>query len=94
MIEAYCLILNTIDLSLFIVLKKREHRPKIELIPCVIPFMWNLKRNDTNKLTYEAETDSQTWRRNLWLPGWKGKMGDAYVHTALFKKDNQEGPTV
>ena len=59
-----------------------------------IPFMWNLKRNDTNKLTYEAETDSQTWRRNLWLPGWKGKMGDAYVHTALFKKDNQEGPTV
>ena len=53
MIEAYCLILNTIDLSLFIVLKKREHRPKIELIPCVIPFMWNLKRNDTNELNLQ-----------------------------------------
>ena len=25
-----------------------------------IPYMWNLKRNNTNKLTYETERDSQT----------------------------------
>ena len=34
-----------------------------------ITYMWNLKRNDTNELIYETETDSQTSRRNLWLPG-------------------------
>ena len=22
-----------------------------------VPYMWNLKRNDTNKLTYKTETD-------------------------------------
>jgi len=27
--------------------------------------MWNLKRNDTNELTYKA--DSRTWKKNLWL---------------------------
>ena len=25
-----------------------------------IPYMWNLKRNDTNELTYKTEADSQT----------------------------------
>ena len=25
-----------------------------------IPYMWNLKRNDTNELTYQTEKDSQT----------------------------------
>ena len=25
-----------------------------------IPCMWNLKRNDTNELTYKAERNSQT----------------------------------
>ena len=33
--------------------------------------MWNPKRNDTNDLTYKTETDLQTWRRSLWLPGEK-----------------------
>ena len=28
-----------------------------------IPYVWNLKRNDTNELIYQTETDSQ--RRNL-----------------------------
>ena len=32
-----------------------------------IPYRWNLKRNDTNELTYE--TDSQTSRKSLWLLG-------------------------
>ena len=55
MIDAYCLILNIIDLSFFTVLKKREYRPKIELILCDIPFMWNLKTNDINKLTKQKQ---------------------------------------
>ena len=36
--------------------------------------MWNLKRNDTNELTYKTETDSETSRRSLWLLG--GRMGE------------------
>jgi len=39
-------------------------------------------------------------RTNLWLPG--GRIGgrdsqgvkDGHVHTAIFKMDNQQGPTV
>ena len=30
-----------------------------------IPYMWNLKRNDTNELMYKRETDSQTLRTSL-----------------------------
>ena len=37
-----------------------------------IPYTWDLKRSDTNELTYKAETDSQTSRMNLGLPG--GRM--------------------
>ena len=37
-----------------------------------IPYMQNLKRNNTNELIYKTETDSQ--RINLWLPG--GKNGE------------------
>ena len=33
-----------------------------------IPYMQNLKRNDTNELIYRIETDSQTSRMNLGLP--------------------------
>ena len=40
-----------------------------------ITYMQNLKqKNDTNELTYKAETDSQTQKTNLWLP--KGKGGE------------------
>ena len=39
--------------------------------------MWNLKYN-TKQLVYETETDSQTYRRDLWLPsegnGWIGSL--------------------
>ena len=35
--------------------------------PCDITYMWNLKYN-TNEHIYETETDSQTWRTDLWLP--------------------------
>ena len=34
--------------------------------------MWNLKKNDVNELT-KHETDSQTWRMNLWLWGKEGR---------------------
>ena len=30
-----------------------------------IAYMWNLKC-DTNGLTYKTDTDSQTWKTNLW----------------------------
>ena len=33
-----------------------------------IPYMWNLKTNDTNELIYKTEADSQPQRRNLWFP--------------------------
>ena len=33
-----------------------------------IAYIWNLKRNNINELTYKIETDSQTWRTDLWLP--------------------------
>ena len=61
-----------------------------------IPYMWNLKRNDTNELTYKTEGDSETQRRNLWLLGIKDSQGvwDGHGHTALFKMDNQQGPAV
>ena len=36
--------------------------------------MWSLKY-DTDELIYETETDSQTWKRNLWLPKRKGDDG-------------------
>ena len=32
-----------------------------------IPYMWNLKRNGKNELTYKTERDSQ--KMNLQLPG-------------------------
>ena len=47
-----------------------------------IPYIQNLKRNDTNELI--KQKDSHTERMNLQLPG----------HTAIFKMDNQQGPTL
>ena len=58
--------------------------------------MWNIKRNDTNELTYKTERDSQTQKMNLWLPGRRDSQGlwDGHVHTAIFKMDNQQRPIV
>ena len=36
-----------------------------------ITYLWNLKY-DTNELIYQRETDSQTWKTNLWLPKGEG----------------------
>ena len=42
-----------------------------------MPYMWNLKRNNTNELTYKIEKDSQTERMNLWeFMGGGGKEGE------------------
>ena len=57
--------------------------------------MWNLKRNDTNKLTYKTETDSQTYKTNMIYRGRNSQgVWDGHVDTAIFKMDNQQGPTV
>ena len=41
--------------------------------------MWNLKRNDTNELTYKIERDSQTQEnQHMIVRGW-GKDGEGIV---------------
>ena len=40
----------------------------------MISLIWNLKY-DTNEHIYETETDSQTWRTDLWLPRWGWEWG-------------------
>ena len=54
--------------------------------------MCNLKRNDTNELTYKTETH----RLRGWTYGCQKKwiVWNGQVHTAIFKMDNQQGPTV
>ena len=47
-----------------------EVSPK-EKLPYHITYMWNLKY-DTSELIYETETDSQTYRIDLWLQGGEG----------------------
>ena len=56
--------------------------------------MQNLKRDDTDELT--KQRDSQTQRMNLWLLGGRGNQRDwdEHVHTAIFKIDNQQGPSI
>ena len=52
-----------------------------------IPYMWNLKRNYTNELTYKTERNSQTWKMNLWLPR-EGTVKDfgKVMYTLLYSK--------
>ena len=40
-----------------------------------ILYVQDLKRNDTNELIYKTESDSQTWRMNLQIPGWRAGEG-------------------
>ena len=68
---------------------------------CDITYMWNLKENDINEIIYKAETDLHLRKRtNLRLLGGKtlgeDTLGvwDWQVHIAVFKIDNQQGPTV
>ena len=65
----------------------------------MIAYMRNLKRNNTNEPIYRTETDSQTQRTDLRLLGGKVRrrdsqgVWDGHVYTAVFKMDNQQGPT-
>ena len=67
------------DLEIIILSEVKLERER--KIPYDITYMWNLKY-DTNELTYETETDSQTQRTDLSLPrgvevgeGWSGSLG-------------------
>ena len=61
--------------------------------------MWDLKY-DTNELIYETETDAQTQRTDLWLPGGRGVgregLGVWYqqVQTITYRMDEQRDPTI
>ena len=60
-----------------------------------IPYIWNLKRNDTNELIYK--TEKETHRLRKWTYGCLGRkdsweVWEGHVHTAMFKMDNQQGP--
>ena len=61
--------------------------------------MRNLKRNDTDELTYKTETGSDL--ENLWFQsgrrmGAKDSQGvwDQHIYTTIFKMDNQKGAAV
>ena len=58
-----------------------------------IPYMWNLKRNDTNELTTQKDSENKL----LWLQhgGWESKgLWEAPVHTAILNMDNQQEPPI
>ena len=64
-----------------------------------MPYMWNLKSNDTNDITYKTETDSQTSRMSLWLQGegwWEGIVKEFVMgmYTLIYLKWIKIGPTV
>ena len=56
-----------------------------------ITYMWDLK-NNPNESIYKTETDSQTWKINLWLPKGKGGWGGINeelginIYTPLYTK--------
>ena len=49
-----------------------------------ILFMWNLKRNDIDELTYKIERDSQ--KTNLWLLGGWDRDFRKIMYTLLYLK--------
>ena len=61
-----------------------------------IPYMQNLRRNDTNELTEQRLRDLQN---QCILPGGRVEGRDSWgvwdgrVHTALLQMDDEQGPT-
>ena len=51
-----------------------EGSQKEDKKPYDITYMWNLKYG-TNEPIYKIETDSWTWRTDLWLPSGRGGSG-------------------
>ena len=66
---------------------------------CDIPYMWALKRNETNECAYKTKRDSDLKNKLMVARERIGErdsqeVWDGYVHTVVFKMDNQQGPTV
>ena len=60
-----------------------------------ILYMWNLNRNDTNELTKQKKSHRFRKQANgCWGEGRVREFGEGWVHAAIFKIDNQQGPTV
>ena len=66
----------------------------------MILLIWRVLKIDKNELIYKTET-LKDLENNLWLPGekvggWRERLGvwDGHAHTAIFKIDNQQGPTI
>ena len=80
------------DLDIIILSEVKSDRER--QISYGITYMWKLKY-DTNELIYKTETDSQTQKKNLWLPkgkGWeRNKLGvlDQQIQTTIYKTDKQ-----
>ena len=55
--------------------------------------MWNLKRNDTNKLTKKDSTELENKLGLVAELRGRDSQGvwDGHVHTAIFKMDSQPG---
>ena len=66
----------------------------------MILLICRILKYDTNELIDKTETDSQTQKTKLWLPGGKGGGGDrlgvweGQVHTTTLKIDDDQGPSV
>ena len=82
------------DLEMVILSKSEGERQ----IP-YITYTQNVKY-DTNELIYEAETDSQTQRTDLWLLSSREYrrmglgVGDQQMQTSIHRMGKQQGPTV
>ena len=78
-----------VDLDIIIL---NEIRDRDIQISYYIPYIWNLKKNGY-KWTY---LKNRNRLRKLWLLRGRDRLGvyDKHVHTALFKMDNWQGPTV
>ena len=52
-----------------------------------VPYIWNLKRNDTNELTYKTERDSDL-ENEVIVTGGKGQLKDfrKVMYTLLYLK--------
>ena len=67
---------------------------KGEISPYIL-HMWNLKRNDTNELTKQKESHGFRKQANgCCREGRVREFGEGWEHAAIFKTDNQQGPTV
>ena len=65
-----------------------------------ITYIWNLKQGP-NEPIYKRETESQTQRRDLWLPKGRGVeerevlgVWDQQMQNVVYSMDKQQGPTV